>query len=104
MLGEIKIPYTPRFVVGLRKRFEEAFEVTPELLKGNYIEASRELDEAPRNKEDIARVLRDLTSAEVLKSRFAEAPTRILSNAFVILNEEFVDGASMRERPTSMCL
>ena len=99
MMGEIKIPYTPRFVLGLRKRFEEAFEVTPELLKGNYIEASRELDEAPRNKEDVARVLRDLTSAEVLKSRFAEAPTRILSNAFVILNEEFVDGASMRERP-----
>lgn len=99
MQGEIKIPYTPRFVIDVRKRFEKAFNVTPEILKGNYIEAAKDLDEHPGNKEDVARVLRDLIDEKVLESRFAEAPTRVLSNAFVVLNEDYLDGASYRERP-----
>lgn len=98
MEGEIKIPYTPRFITDLRKRFEKVFEVTPAILKGNYLEAARELEEQPRNREDVARVLRDIIDPVVLERRFADAPSRVLQNAFVVLNEEFIEGASFRER------
>ncbi len=98
MFGEIKIPFKPKFVEAVQKRYEKEFNVTPEMVKGNYLEVAREILDKPSSRENIAGNLADWIDNTTLKARFAVDPTRVLSNAFVALNDTFVEGASFTER------
>lgn len=101
MKGKVKIPFKPQFIVEVEKRYEKEFKVTPELIKGNYIDLAKYYEEHPKSREDIARNLRDWIKPANLESRFAADPGRILGNADIALNESFIEGATFIERSGS---
>lgn len=98
MVGTIKIPYRPNFIIEVEKRFEKEFEVTPEKVKGNYLALATELQDNPAAKENVANSLRDWINRDNLVARYAADPSRILGNADIVLNETFIEGASFMER------
>ncbi len=98
MVGEVKIPYRPKFIIEVQKRYEKAFEISPEIVKGNYLDVAKYLKENPKSREDVTRSLQDWINEDNLVARFGVDPGRVLKNAFVALNESFIEGASFTER------
>lgn len=97
MLGEVKIPFKPRFVVEVETRYEKEFEVRPETIKGHYLDVAREIQDKPGSRQNVGAVLLDLIGPKSLESEYALDPERILSNSFIALNDSFVESASFRE-------
>jgi hypothetical protein len=100
LVGEVLIPYRPRFVEDLEKRYEQQFDLTAEKVKGYYLELADELAANPSTAEDIARSLRTRIEPEALKARYTPKPlTDLLSTARVLLNDSFIEKASFSEQP-----
>lgn len=100
LVGEISIPYRPRFVDDLEKRYEQQFELTPEKIKGYYLELANELVENPKAKEDIASSLRDRINPKTLESRFLPQALRdLITTSTILLNESFMNVARFVQQP-----
>lgn len=100
MVGEISIPYRPRFVVDLEKRYEQQFDLTPEKIKGYYLELAAELDTNPTNREDIARSLKSRIDSKALSERYApKAMQDLFANSTILLNESFILNAKFTQQP-----
>src|SRR5690606_34751493 len=96
----ISIPYRPRFVDDLEKRYEQQFELTPEKIKGYYLELANELVENPKAKEDIASSLRDRINPKTLESRFLPQALRdLITTSTILLNESFMNVARFVQQP-----
>jgi len=97
--GEIRIPYRPHFVLDVLKRYENDFNPTTSVIKGNYAAEVTELEKKPGNREDVAKSLRNRIDPKTLIQQYSDAPSRILANAFVVLNESFVESCTYKSTP-----
>lgn len=99
LYAEVKLPYRPRFIEDLEKRYQERFQQTPEQVKGYYLELADEQLANPGMKEDIARSLRIRIDEKSLVDRFVPDALKVLKNATVLLNDTFMEKASFSEQP-----
>lgn len=97
MRGEVKIPFKPKFVERVEKLYEKEFNVTPEIIKGNYLAVAQELADRPQEKQNVAAALEDLIDPAQLAAQYSVDPERVLTNAFIVLNESFLEDVSYRE-------
>lgn len=101
LLAPITIPYRPQFTIDVEKMFIDDFNPTAETIKGSYLESAKRLQENPREKVNIRYALTQRADKAALAKQYAEAPTTVLSNASVILNEDFIDSAQLTEMQSS---
>lgn len=100
LVGEVKVPYRPRFVEDLEKRYEQQFNLTAEKIKGYYLELADELAANPATAEDITRSLRTRIDPAALQDRYAPKPLKdLLTTAQILLNDSFIEKASFNEQP-----
>lgn len=98
--GEVSIPYRPRFIVDLEKRYQQQFDLTPQKVQGYYLELAAELEEAPNNRENIVDSLKARIDPKTLQNRYTPKPLRdLLAKATVLLNDSFMLDASFSEQP-----
>jgi hypothetical protein len=97
MVGRVLIPYWPRFAESVYDRFKEEFERRPEQIKGFYIAESRKLLDDRRLQEDVRAALETRISHRFLEN-YARGPQRVLQSAKVVLNDDFIEGASYSSR------
>lgn len=93
----IEIPFRPQFTLDVEKQFIDDFNPTPETIKGSYLEVATKVNEETGRKENVANALRVRSDEKELIRQFAEAPQSVLANAKVILNESFIESASLSE-------
>ena len=96
MNGEIKIPYVPRFVRDVVKLYQDDFNPSRAVIAGNYGLTAQALAEKPSDREDVAKSLRTRIDPKSLNSLYADAPSRILANANVVLNESLIEDCSYK--------
>lgn len=99
LFAEIRMPYRPRFIVDLEKRYQERFDQTAEKVKGYYLELAAEQEETAAAKEDIAQSLRSRIDIAALERRFVPDALNVLKSSTVLLNETFINRASFSEQP-----
>jgi hypothetical protein len=98
MTAQIDLPYRSIFTRNVEKRLgEKSWDPAhqQEMIQGYYQEEATE--EAAKNSyEDVATVLKARTNPQMYL-RFADGPQRVLENAKVILNEDFILNAKWVE-------
>ncbi len=97
--SEVKLPYRPRFIEDLEKRYQERFQQTAQQVMGYYLELADEQAANPGSKEDVAKSLRNRIDPKLLESRFVPDALRVLKNSTVLLNDTFMKKASFSEQP-----
>ncbi len=88
-------PFKPRLLQAVEFRYEDKAKADRQMQIGYYIEESRKLIENPKQKEDVARSLRDLLDEKNL-AQLADGPERVLQSATVVINESFINKASYK--------
>lgn len=99
MKAPVKIPFRPTFCVDVEKGYAEEMAPTSEMIKGHYMTAMQKLIDHPREKQDIAEILRQKTDEAKLAQLYSEGPAMVLGNAKIILTEDFVESAQLDEVP-----
>ena len=96
----IQEAYRTGFASRVVDRYKEKAVVTPELLKGYYLEEAAKVQEGKNNREDLTKTLPDRYSKQRAET-LAIAPERVLTNTEVILTEEFLSNAIAKESVAS---
>lgn len=97
MKGPVKIPFRPMFCIDVEKGYREELEPTKEMIQGHYLAVAQQLDANPKEQQNIAEALRQRTDEALLAKSYSEGPSRVLSNSKVILNEKYIDSATLDE-------
>ncbi|HZH98054.1 MAG TPA: hypothetical protein VEX38_03710, partial [Fimbriimonadaceae bacterium] len=99
LTGHVMLPYRPAFTRDVEKHFRDSLNPSSETIKGFFLMERQKLVDQPGNKEDVAKALQTRIDPNVLK-RYAEAPLRVLQNARVVLNEQYMAEAEWKETET----
>lgn len=98
LVCRVEEPFQSQFAQGVWAKIEARFNPTREQIIGIYREQALPLIKQPETRQDIVTAIRGRYTPERLRG-LAEKPQRILSSATVLLNEDFIKGASARTYP-----
>lgn len=89
--GPVRIHYQPNLARAVEDEINKKFNPSSETVIGIYTDAAAKASEA---KEDVADSIRRRMGS-VRQQQLAAEPSRILANAMVLVNEEFVTGVTL---------
>jgi len=93
----IMLPYRPRFCADVTKGYEEELQPTQEMIRGHYVTQAQRLSANPNEREDVVTALKNRTDEAKLARLYAEGPTNLLKKAHVIITEDFIESATIKE-------
>jgi hypothetical protein len=93
----ITIPFKANFMQDVERTIREDFNPRPEQIKGNYLQLAQKLIDNPNQKQDVKGAIFNNIDEKTLIRLYADVPTRILSNAHIILTEDFIESAQLSE-------
>lgn len=96
MTCRVEEPFQSQFAQGVWKQIEMRFNPRREEIIGIYRDQALPIIEGKGNKQDIASAIRGRYSPERLRE-LAKKPHRILASASVLLNEDFILGATSKK-------
>lgn len=91
--GTVRQWYRTSFCKGVEKRYSDKAEVTPEILKGVYLDEASKILKGTEKKQDIARSIRGLYAEGIIKG-WALGPENLLSNTKILVNSTHIKNAS----------
>ncbi|RYG31756.1 hypothetical protein EON81_22185 [bacterium] len=91
--GRVQEPYRPRMIKAVEEAYKDQGDVTRNVQAGYYKMEAEKLLEEPEKREKIGETLLARISPKVSEQR-AEAPTRLLKFATIVVNDTLIDGAS----------
>ncbi|RYG42204.1 hypothetical protein EON79_19365 [bacterium] len=91
--GRVQEPFRPRMIKAVEEAYKDQGDVTRAVQAGYYRQQAEKLVENPDSREKIAETLLARISPNVAKQR-AEAPTRLLQYATIVVNDNLINGAS----------
>ena len=97
--GEVLMPYKPQFLSRIEKQVQEKANLDEKTMTGYYIEEAKKVL-ASKQAEPVIPALIGFISAS-RKQQLAEAPTRILGSATVIISDQMIQDASYETVPTN---
>lgn len=94
MKAPINMPFKARFITEVYATYGKIFNPSRDMILGRYLEKKTELQ--PGNQENLKNVLLDRIDEAGLAERYADKPTRVLSNARVVATDvHFMDARSV---------
>ncbi len=100
MNGKVLIPFKARLLQSVEERYSNKAVVRKEDQAGYYREEAQKVLRGDTQKQDVAQAIREKIS-ERSRTSLAEAPERILGSAKIIVNEKFIDQASLSKTKTA---
>lgn len=95
--GTVVFEYKPIFVSAVWERLRDKFDLSNQIVAGYYAEEAQKLAAHPERKEDVRHSLEAQISTRRSEG-LAAAPQQVLSNAFVVVTDQFMEKAEYRER------
>lgn len=96
LVGRVREPFQSQMAQAVWGKIQERFNPRAEEIAGIYEEVARPYVNGTTPKQDIEAAIKSRLHPNNAKY-LAEKPQRILTSAFVLLNEEFITGASIRK-------
>jgi hypothetical protein len=96
LVGHVMLPFRADFAQDVEKHLRNNIDPSNDTIKGFYILERQRLEEQAGNRQDVRRALLTRIDPEVLQ-QYAHAPLRVLQNASVVLNENFIEDAEWKE-------
>ncbi|CAN5525082.1 hypothetical protein BH11ARM2_BH11ARM2_01640 [soil metagenome] len=93
VVGRVQEPYLPRMIKAVQESYKDKGDVTRAMQAGYYRTEAEKLLANRDSREKIKDTLLDRINPNLSKQR-AEAPSRLLSNATIVVNDALIDGAS----------
>lgn len=93
VVARIREPYLPKLLADVEQRVKQKFDLTPEMLKGYYLEEATKHLEDQRERENVRRSL-EQRIGEARAVQLAELPERVLAHTTVVVSDRLMERAS----------
>jgi hypothetical protein len=100
LVARVQEQFIPRLCADVWSQIREKPNLSPEIIKGNYLEVGRRVLENPSERQDVKQAIETRIDPQYL-SRMADVPKRVLESAQVIINESLIESAEYRSYKTS---
>ena len=101
IVAEVEMPFRAAFTKRVeRTLMNKGLNPSDELTRGYYLEEVQRLKAHPDDRENIANLLRDRLNPQTI-AQYAWGAEQVLSNAKIVLNENFVEDAHRNDKETN---